>query len=193
MSQVLSIGTEKVGTRVYVTGNTYAVKSALKDAGCHWDGDRKQWWIGAVKADAISKIVGGLADGPAPKEDMHAKNVYAKVEYKGRQYYVIARSDKTSKFWLTVLDGSIDFWAAMSDCKVVKTYQGRENYRSGRVEYQTLGSMHRYVQGLKSGEIKKDEYRTEDYKINGEGEHFVKTSSGWMPADRRDEFDEFDN
>lgn len=55
-----NLSTEKVGSRIYVMGNTYPVRERLKRAGCHWDGDRQQWWIGAAKAAAIEAIVGKL-------------------------------------------------------------------------------------------------------------------------------------
>lgn len=138
----MKITTEKVGTRVYVTGNTYAVKSQLKSAGCHWDGHRKQWWIGATKASDISTIVSGLADSEPPKQSLADSRVYGKVEYKGRPYYVIAIGEQRHR--LTVLDGSIDFWADMMKCTWTKRYEPTE-YR-GRVEYKTLGSIQRFVE-----------------------------------------------
>lgn len=152
----INCGTEKVGTRIYVTGNTFAIKSELKAAGCHWDADRKQWWIGAAKADAIAAIVGRLDGQEAPKEDLADKRVYAKVAYKGRQYYVIGESGDRCR--LTVLDASIDFWASKSDCDLVKEYQGREQWDgrrySGRTVtvYTTLGSLRRFIEQRKRDE-----------------------------------------
>jgi len=142
----LEIGTERVGTRVYVTGNTYAVKDRLKAAGCHWDGERRQWWIGAAKQAAIAAIVGGLAGQPAPKEDLSTRRVYGKAKYKGRLYYVIGQSG-SGRLRLTVLDGKIDFWADESACQWEKRYTPRE-YR-GRTEYQTLGGIQRFVESRK--------------------------------------------
>lgn len=151
----LSIGTETVGARVYVTGNTYAVKSDLKSAGCHWDGDRKQWWIGKAKLSAIESIVSGLASTPAPKEDISTKRIYAQVEYKGRRYYVIAEGSDRCR--LTVLDGSIDFWAVMADCNLIKEYPGRQVWDGRRgsgtvTRYTTLGSLRDFIAQRKSDE-----------------------------------------
>src|SRR3990167_1088102 len=40
---------ETVGARVYVRGNTFAIRDAIKAAGGHWDGEQKAWWVGATK------------------------------------------------------------------------------------------------------------------------------------------------
>lgn len=162
----VQLTTEKVGTRIYVCGNSYAVKDRLKSAGCHWDGDRKQWWIGAAKADAIASIVGNL-DGKEVKQDkseLANRRCEGKVEYKGKAYYVIGVSEKTGKLWLTVLDCSIDFWAAETACKWIKRYGSTERwagYGRGTVEeYQTVAKISRFIakskqerETLKSGRI----------------------------------------
>lgn len=44
-----SITIEKAGARLYFVGNTFGCKDKLKSLGCHWDGDRRAWWIGAKK------------------------------------------------------------------------------------------------------------------------------------------------
>lgn len=151
----MNIGTETVGTRVYVTGNTYAVKDQLKSAGCHWDGDRRQWWIGKAKLSAIEGIVSGLASAPAPKEDISTRRVYAKVEYKGRTYYVIGESGDRCR--LTVLDGSLDFWADMSACTLLNEYPGRQVWDGRRgngtvTRYTTLGSLRDFIAQRKADE-----------------------------------------
>jgi hypothetical protein len=146
----VSIKTEKVGTRVYVVGNTFAIKDRLKSAGCHWDGERKQWWIGAAKADKITSIVGGL-DGKEIKEDFSNSRLYGKVEYKGRSYYVLAVGQ--DRLRLTVLDSSIVFWAAVSECKWTKRYEVRTRfggYGRGQIEvYTTLGSIREFIETQK--------------------------------------------
>jgi len=152
----IEVATEKVGARIYVVGNTYAIKDRLKGAGCHWDGGRKQWWIGAAKADKISGIVGQL-DGQEVKEDLADSPVYGKVEYKGRTYYVIAQSERTGKLRLTVLDGGIDFWAAADQCRWVKQYEAREERGAygrgtGRYSRQTLGGFRNFIRQRKRDE-----------------------------------------
>jgi len=151
----LSISTETIGARVYVTGNTYAVKDALKSAGCHWDGDRRQWWIGKAKLSRITDIVGELASAPAAKEDIGARRVYARVEYQGRSYYVIGESQDRCR--LTVLDGSMEFWADKAECKLLKEYPGRQVWDGRRgngtvTRYTTLGSLRDFISQRKSDE-----------------------------------------
>jgi hypothetical protein len=152
----MTISTEKIGARIYVTGNTFPVKNQLKAAGCHWDGDRKQWWIGAAKAADISSIVGNLANQPAPKEDLGERRVYAKVEYKKRTYYVIAEG--ADRVRLTVLDGSIDFWADKAECNLIKEYQPRQVWDGRRysnntvTRYTTLGSLRDFIAQRKKEE-----------------------------------------
>jgi hypothetical protein len=144
------IKTEKVGARVYVSGNTYAIKDALKSAGCHWDGERRQWWIGAAKAEALKPILdgGAEADKPVPANTTDAR-VHARVEYKGRSYYVLAYTQDGQKAKLTSLDGQVQFWAATAECKTLKTYQSREvrrGYGRTQTEYTTLGSIRSFVE-----------------------------------------------
>ena len=152
----MTIQTEKVGTRIYVAGNTYAVKDQLKQAGCHWDGDRKQWWIGAAKAAAIASLVSGISAAPAAPENLDDCRVYAKVDYKGRQYYVIGES--TDRCRLTVLDGSIDFWSDKSACDLIKEYQPREVWDGRRysgktvTRYTTLGGIRNFVAAAKQAD-----------------------------------------
>lgn len=147
----ITIGTEKVKARVYVTGNTYAVRDRLKSAGCHWDAQRKQWWIGAAKSDKIESIVGKL-DGKEVKEDLSRKPLLGKASYKGRDYYVLATTPKNGgKLWLTVLDGSIDFWAATDACRWVKRYDP-DGYRQT-----TLTSIRAFVAEKKREEVEAKE------------------------------------
>lgn len=152
-----------VGSRLYVAGNTYAIKDQLKAIGCHWDADRKQWWIGKAKAAELAKIVdrnsGSTSQDSsssgyvAPTADeLSKKPCTGKVEYKGRTYYVVGES-KTGKLLLTVLDCSISFWAEQSVCRWVKRYETRtqfQGYSRGNVEvHQTVGSIRRFIEQSK--------------------------------------------
>lgn len=145
---------EKSGSRLYFAGNTFPLKDAIKKIGGHWDGDRKQWWIGTAKQSDAEALVANAEANPgkgAPSDDAR---VYAKVEYKDRNYYVIAEGQGRCR--LTVLDGSLDFWADMAACKLVKTYQPRERTFRGRTttSYTTLGSIRRFVADQKELESK---------------------------------------
>src|SRR4051812_56960 len=102
------IATEKDGTRVYITGETYAVRDTLREGGCLWDHDRRQWWIGAAKANTIADVVGRLAAAPAPTvpENLDGMRVQARVEYHGRPYFQVAEARDGSRLRLVSLDGS---------------------------------------------------------------------------------------
>jgi hypothetical protein len=159
----LTIKTEKVGSRIYIAGNTYSVKDRLKSAGCHWDGERKQWWIGTAKAAKIESIVGKL-DGAEVKQNLDEASVYGKVSYvsksgKAGTYFVIGSSNKngSNRLRLTNLAGSIDFWVDDSAVKWIKRYEGRDvgfrgygNPANNTVEYQTLGGLRRFVESAKN-------------------------------------------
>ena len=138
------------GRRAYVLGDTFAIKDRLKEAGCKWDPDRRAWYIGAAKAAAIEKLIGE----PAPPEDLSQARVFGKAEYKGRAYYVIATSKDGSKHRLTVLDGSIVFWADATACKWTKTYEPKQRFggygRGTITQHQTLGSLRRFVERQKN-------------------------------------------
>lgn len=185
---------EQVGARLYAVGAPFGGKDALKRIGCHWDGDRRQWWIGKAKRDELERVVATLngalpeaasaaatvdlrpdtpagivadkleEDGhydravevraamerPAPAEDLSECRVYAQVEYKRRRYYVIAETKDRTRCRLTTLDGPLVFWAQMSECRLIRTYEGREVWDgrrySGRtvVRYQTIGDLRRF-------------------------------------------------
>lgn len=57
---------EKVGSRLYFANSPFAAKGRIKDLGGHWDGDRKQWWIGAAKRADAESLVAEL-NGTAPQ------------------------------------------------------------------------------------------------------------------------------
>lgn len=57
---------EKVGSRLYFVGSPFAAKDAIKRLGGHWDGDRRQWWIGAAKRADAESLVAEL-NGTAPQ------------------------------------------------------------------------------------------------------------------------------
>ena len=57
----MRITIERVGGRVYFGGDTFAAKSQIKEIGGHWDGARRQWWVGAAKLAAAQELVAELA------------------------------------------------------------------------------------------------------------------------------------
>jgi hypothetical protein len=59
---------EVVGARVYVLGQTYPIRDAIRAAGGHWDTDRKAWWIGATKrADLAAAIATAIPVKDEPR------------------------------------------------------------------------------------------------------------------------------
>lgn len=127
--------------------------------GKNFDADRKQWWCGLAKSEAAAKLVAGLNDPTAAPiaEDLGAKQVYAKVEYKGRQYYVIQETAGQVRCRLMTLDSTEPFWVDCGACKLVRTYPGREVWDGRRgngtvTRYTTIGSLRDFRDDQKSAE-----------------------------------------
>lgn len=137
---------ERVGRRVYVAGDSYAVRDRLRAAGCHWDAERRQWWIGTAGASAVEAIAADAAAAPAaaaPRGVPDDARVSARVEVEGRRLYLIARSGDGRRLRVCSLDGSVDRWVDADAARVLRTYPPRR-YR-GREEHTTIGSLRRFV------------------------------------------------
>lgn len=148
----MSITIQKQGQRLYLIGDTFPIKDRIKAIGGHWDADKRAWWLGTAKESEARQLVDGVASTTTttterPKQNPDEIRVYGKGEYKGRTYFLGAQTrDGTRRRLLTLPNKNgefLDFWADTSAVCVVKTYQPRE-YR-GRVEYQTLGSLARFI------------------------------------------------
>jgi len=153
-----AITVERVGRRSYLTGNTYPVKDAIRNAGGHWDAERKAWWLGDdVKARSIAQQSAGAATtssnssgAEAPKREAPGleATVAGRAEYKGKTFYVAGRvirgrthwddqvGEVTSRDGSSVLlyfrDGSSSFWAKTADVRVVKSYRKPTTIKSLR-------------------------------------------------------------
>jgi Mg2+ and Co2+ transporter CorA len=145
----VTIRLQHEGRRVYLLGDTFAdkdrifaAKDRIQGLGGKWDPDRRAWWVGAAKAGEAEALAAALTAAPPAAEDLSRCRVYARVRYKGRQYYVIAETADRCR--LTILDGSVNFWADKAACELVREYAPRE-YR-GRTEYQTLGGIRRFAE-----------------------------------------------
>jgi hypothetical protein len=166
---------EHESSRIYIVGDTFAIKDKIKALGGHWDGDRRAWWVGKSKAAEAESLLALLSTGAqASAGQPQAANkvaddarVVGKARYKSRTYYVLWVGECKSgdyKARLTVLDGSIDFWVTCArpheahidgsgdTAAIVKTYAPRE-YR-GRTEYTTLGSLRRFIARQKNTETR---------------------------------------
>lgn len=141
----MNLAMERVGARLYVTGDAYSIKDKLKSLGCHWDGARCQWWIGIAKSNQLWTLLStAQADPASAPEDMDGKRVDARVKYKGRIYYQIGATRDGARVRLSTLDGKVSFWTDAAQAETVKTYAPR-TYR-GRTEYTTLGGIRRFVE-----------------------------------------------
>lgn len=151
-----SLGLQQEGRRLYVTGPTYPIREQLRDAGCHWDGDRKQWWIGTTQRSAIEALVASApaASPPAasPRTERQAPGLEAtvagRVEYKGRTYYLAGRAVRGRTHWddgvapietrdgakvlLYSRDGQLQFWAARALVTVQRTYRRAQSIQALR-------------------------------------------------------------
>lgn len=58
-----TITVDRVGRRSYLRGDTLAVRTYLREQGCHWDGDARAWWIGS--AEEADRIAGAARRQPA--------------------------------------------------------------------------------------------------------------------------------
>lgn len=127
-----SLTVERQGRRSYIIGNTYPHKDALREAGAHWDGERRAWWLGDdAAARALAEKCGQArcepsapAAAPSDKLGEDAK-VAGKATYKGRPYLLLwlgeTRRGPAAK--LAFSDGSKTFWADASAVEVTKRYE----------------------------------------------------------------------
>ncbi len=57
------------GRRCYIGGDTLPVRGLLRDSGCHWDAERKSWWVGSLeKALALVESARTAEAEAAPKK-----------------------------------------------------------------------------------------------------------------------------
>ena len=118
------------GETLYVTGDTYSHRAALRAIGARWDAARKQWCVGREKRDAVEAIVARAATPPAEQAPGLDATVAGRASYKGRTYYVAGRVERGrtryddsvrpvvtrdgGKVLLYSRDGSLQFWAPLA-------------------------------------------------------------------------------
>src|SRR5690606_34018090 len=112
---------EKVGRRIYVLGDSYPFRRQLRAAGCKWDADRHQWWIGSTKLDVLERLIaeinahsGDIEERrQADRLEADRRHILGRAEYKGRTYYVVWRGQtrRGDAVKLLFRDGSKTFWA----------------------------------------------------------------------------------
>lgn len=102
----MSIQIQSEGQRVYVVGDTYAVRSQIKALGAHWDGERKAWWLGAAKRAAAEALVASLAAAPAAPAPYAPAADEAMVRVDGNTYPVREQLRQLGGRW----DGMAKVW-----------------------------------------------------------------------------------
>jgi len=131
-----------VARRIYLRGDTYAVKDSIRAIGGHWDADAKAWWCGRGKRTEAEAIASQTAAPPAEtadrKGDGEATVVAGRATYRGRTYYIVGRTVRGRTQWddgvaavttgdglkvlLAFCDGSKTFWAPRGAVEVAKIY-----------------------------------------------------------------------
>lgn len=62
----INVTYETAGARVYVLGDTFKIRGAIKDVGGHWDDERKAWWIGATKRETLAAAIASAKPDATP-------------------------------------------------------------------------------------------------------------------------------
>jgi len=147
----MSITIEPRGERVYLLGQTFAVKEQIKQAGGRWDGKERAWWFPidqAEKVHALARTLCVLPATAAPEAGQNADKIYltGKGTYKGRTYFLSNVTKDGQRIRCVTLPDAqgkfIDFWVAASQVQIVKTYRQSGRLSGGPM---TLGSMARFV------------------------------------------------
>ena len=144
------VALRKEGRRIYITGDTYALRAKIKAAGGHWDGDKKAWWVS--KPEVAQEIAAAASSTPAasPPATVGARKsetlsddstVAGRARYKGREYLLVweGTTSRGAAAKLAFLDGTNVFWADGSAIQVTKRYQSQE--RRGRDIPMTFGRL----------------------------------------------------
>jgi hypothetical protein len=123
-------------SRLYLRGDTYALRSKIKEAGGHWDPDQRAWWLGTAKRAVAEQLAGAAPDGGSCDRDEVTDDtkIVGKASYKGTSGYLILWMGQTRRgeaAKLAFRDGRV-FWADMGEVTIEKTYQDREWH--GRIE-----------------------------------------------------------
>lgn len=148
--------TETVGQRIYIVGNTFAVKEKIKAAlRPNFDDDRRQWWVGTGKRAQVEKLIAELNAQPPPgqssaESEPYTGAVVGKAKYNGRDYFVrwAGRTTRGSDaFHLVTGDGKLSFWKDAAECQWTKQYEKRGRFGKldpERGSYPTLAGIQRF-------------------------------------------------
>jgi hypothetical protein len=135
----VSVSISREGRRSYILGETFALKGALKEAGAHWDSERRAWWMGS-HADATA-LLGRLmdpevaqelkADQDAERLDRDRGNILGTATKDGNSYYLVGEGRSSKGDWIRLLyrDGSKTFFADRETVQITKRYRGAVSLR----------------------------------------------------------------
>jgi hypothetical protein len=158
----MTITVSAEGRRHYLQGDTYPLRKRIKEAGGHWDADRRAWWIAdATKAE---QLAASAAAADADAGDGDATIVAARVRYNGRLYYWVGRAplavrrglDRRGlaaegiqtqdglRLKLAFKSGAKTFWAPRDDVFLERRYK----------RPQTIGALRRYAEDVRSGRVR---------------------------------------
>lgn len=149
-------------SRVYLRGNTFAIKDKIKAAGGHWDADQRAWWLGLAKLAIAEQLAGAAsaepaAEKPADQPLADDAKILGKATYKGRAGYLLLWEGETKRgpaAKLAMRDGSKTFWASLGDYQIDKLYRDRD-YRGGRHEPgMTFGRLKRLQADFRQAKLK---------------------------------------
>jgi hypothetical protein len=121
----MTISLQKTGRRIYLVGDTYALRDKIKAAGGKWDPDAKAWYVGVQRKEVAEQILAAAAATPPPREEMMIM-IIGRATYRDiRGYLLIWRGitkDGERMCRLAYRDGSKQFWAADTEVQVEKFY-----------------------------------------------------------------------
>ncbi len=178
----MPIRIEQRGRRLYFLGDTFNMKSKIKQAGATWDADTRAWYIGSTKRTEAERLVQEInGQGPAQAPQQAAlplqpaagqempddTKILGKALYKGKEYFVLFSGYTQAGYSVKLAsrDGKIQFWVNIpmvngvfqlhgGPVEVTKTYQ---EDRDGRM--MTWGKYKRL----------RDEYRQKAQRAKGMG------------------------
>lgn len=140
----------KEGKRVYFVGAPFSAKDVLKQNGCRWDPDAKQWWTGSAEkaAELLVIVNNGNGNGNADADanagngngngngndagasiDRNAAVIIGSAKYKGRTYRLLFYGETKRGLGakLAFRDGSKVFWADGNAVEVTKRYRSKQS------------------------------------------------------------------
>lgn len=119
------------GRRAYVVGQTFNLRNQLREAGCHWDTERRAWWISATKQEVVAQVL--AATPPRSDEERQAEllerdrnNILGRAEYNGKAYYLVGQGESPTRgAWVRLLfrDGSKTFFKSSAEVQITHLYQ----------------------------------------------------------------------